>query len=425
MTTLNYAVLGMNHKTAPVALREKFSLSAQAIPDFLRRLMSHNGLAESVVLSTCNRFELYTALKPGASFDGVLEGTLGSENLPEEHFYRCQDREAVSHLFRVTASLDSLVLGENQIAGQVKQAYQLAQEQKTIGPYLNRLFPRALHVAKRIKTETEVGKRQVSVGSVAVQLAKKIFGDLSKKSVVLLGAGKVGELVWQHLAPHCDANRVTVINRSRDRAARMVADQAVRIADFKDLDEILLTTDILMTSLSTTLTDHDAAWFAKLMQKRGNEPLLLIDLGMPRNLLPGVGKLPDVYLYNVDDLQTVAAQNQNLRQSEIQRAQGIISEETELFFTRREQAIVLPTIAGLNRKFEEIRCRELKKSLAKLGHLSASDCDAIDRLTQSIVNKALHDPILMLRTDKESREGQFLSSFKRMFRLGEDEDEYQ
>lgn len=423
---MNYAILGLSHKTAPVALRERFSLLPEAVPSFLRRVLGESAVTESAVLSTCNRFELYTVMKADAPWREVLRRLLfAGEHLPDDCLYECHDRRAVSHLFSVTASLDSMIVGENQITSQVKQAYQIATQEKTTGPYLNRLFHRALHVAKRVKTETGLGAGQVSVGSVAVQLAKKIFGDLSGKSLVLLGAGKVGELVWKHLADSCDPDKVFVVNRSRDRAEAMLAGSKIQVAVLEDLDDILLKADIMIASLAQGLPDKNEAYFRDLMQRRGHVPLFIIDLGVPRNILPEVARVHDVYLYNIDDLKEVARQNQGSRQDELLKARHIVTQETDLFFENYGDTVVLPTIASLKQKFEEIRQRELEKSLSRLGHLSPKDREAIDRLTSSIVNKALHDPILVLRNKKDLQDGGFLRVFKKIFHLDEDENEYQ
>lgn len=423
---MNYLVLGMNHRTAPVETRERFSLVPEAIPLFLRKILAVPGIVESTVLSTCNRFELYTVMEPEVSWREALRDVFPVARDEKQHgLYERGGRDVVSHLFAVTSSLDSMVVGENQIAGQVKQAFYLAMHENATGPFLNRLFPRALHVAKRVKTETGLGKQQVSVGSVAVNLAKKIFGDLSKRSVVLLGAGKVGELVWRHLSKNCAPENVFVVNRSQERARDLVLDGNAQVATLEDLDDILVGADILITSVSYQLTNKNREYFSKLMVRRGHRPLFVIDLGMPRNILPEVTHVPDVYLYNIDDLKSVAGQNLGFRQSEMQRAHGIITEETDLFFAGQPDHQILPAIAGLNQKFEEIRRREVEKSLGKLSHLSESDRLAIEKLTKAIVNKALHDPILVLRTKKELSEGPFLSVFKKLFRLGEEENEYQ
>lgn len=423
---MNYVILGLSHKTAPVAVRERFSLVPDAVPLFLRRVLGESGVAESAVLSTCNRFELYTVMKPDAPWRDILRRILfANDKLSDDCFYERHDRMAVSHLFSVTASLDSMIVGENQIANQVKKAYQMAMQEKATGPYLNRLFHRALYVAKRVKTETGLGAGQVSVGSVAVKLAKKIFGDLSTKSVVLLGAGKVGELVWKRLAEDCDPGKVFVVNRSRDHADKMIADTRAQVAGLEDLDAILIKADIMIASLAQSLHDRDERYFADLMVRRGHAPLFIIDLGVPRNIPPEVVRVHDVYLYNIDDLQQMAQHNQNSRQDEIQKAHSIVTQETDLFFENYGDPVVLPTIASLRQKFEEIRQRELDKSFLRLTHLSNRDREAIDRLTLSIVNKALHDPILVLRNKKDLHESGFLRVFKKIFHLDEDENEYQ
>ena len=419
---MNYVVMGLNHRTASVDVRERLAMVPSALAGMLKHLAGLPGVHETAVLSTCNRFELYGVVQPQAPWREMF-----GEAVPIslDALYTRENRDAVNHLFTVTSSLDSMVLGENEIARQVKDAHTIAKQENTVGPYLNKLFHRALHVAKRVKTETAVGQGQVSVGSVAVSLARRIFGDLSDKSVVLLGAGEVGKLVWQHVVHFCNPEKVVVINRNQERADGLV-DGASRTASFTELDVELEKADIVISALSGEIDGLSGGYFSQLMLRRRQAPLFLIDLGVPRNIDPKVGDLKDIFLYNIDDLNQVSSDNHDSRLVEARRAQDIVTEETNLFLSTFVQAEFVPTIVSLNQKFETIRSRELEKSLAKLKHLGEEDRQVVDRLTRSIVNKALHDPILVLRNGKDLSGGGLIQMVRQIFRLGDgEENEYQ
>lgn len=425
---MNYVVVGINHKTAPLGVREKLAIPSEGVRVALERLRGHPSVRETALLSTCNRVEIYGATpSPSQASDwlvGYFRETLAAGGSPD-CLYAKTDRDAVAHLFEVTSSLDSLVVGENQIAKQVREAHQLAADCSATGPYLNRLFSRALYVAKRVKTETEVGRGNVSVGSVGAMLAKRIFGTLKDRGVVLVGAGEIGELVLRHLKSASEAGETFIVNRSPEKARDLEAQGLGLAVPFKNLDKTLVPADILITSLSQGYEGFDKAYFSRLMQERLNEPLFVIDLGVPRNVAPNAGELDNVYVYDVDDLNAMAEEDRKHRVTAIDAAKIIVAEEVELFYEDYLGRKALPTIAGLNRKFEGIRRREVEKTLAKMGHLSEADRAGIDRMTRAIVARVLHDPILNLKSGGAAHGTQGLTVLKKIFSLDDEVDDGQ
>ena len=423
---MNYVVVGVNHKTAPIALREKLALTADKLDSVLDQVRNYPSVTEAAVLSTCNRVEIYGVTGNAKVTESALADyfcdTLSESNL-DSILYSKTNAAAVAHLFSVTASLDSLVVGENQIAGQVKAAYQMAAEHAATGPYLNKLFNRALFVAKRIKTETDVGRGNVSVGSVGVKLAKKIFGTLTDRKIVLVGAGEIGELVLRHLHAGGPSGETVILNRSFDKALNLQEQGYGKAEPWENLKSCLLQSDILITSVSTQLQDLNEDHFATLMQQRKNQPLFIIDLGVPRNIDKSVGEITNVYLYNVDDLISVATENKNHRSGELGVAQNIIDEEARLFYDTYLGDPALPTIVGLNKKFDEVRRQELNKTLAKMAHLSAEDQEHIAKLTRSIIAKVLHEPMLQLKDKRVVQSSPVLAVLKKIFSLDDEGDD--
>lgn len=422
---MNYVLFGVNHKTAPLELREKLAFNDQKCQSFLQAVLASDTLKESAVLSTCNRVEIYgVTASPDQALAHIqkhLDHTLGATLLPAQSYSKTNDA-VVTHLFSVVASLDSMVVGENQISGQVKDAFKLAQNNKATGPYLNQLFHRAFSVAKRVKTETQIGRGHVSLGSVAVMLTKKIFGETPDCRITLLGAGEMGQTVLAALQAESTNAQVTLINRTYERAAELMQAGLGVAKPFVDLWSQLTTTNILITSLAAGFEDLNEANFVKLMESRKNAPLFLIDLGVPRNIAPAVGDLPNVYLYNIDDLQKITAENQNIRLSEMDEAKIIIDEETKAFYESVSDHLTTPMIAKLNQKVEWIRQNELEKTLTRLKHLSDEDQKAIGLMTQALVKKILHDPILHLKTDATAKEPYVLQLVRKIFRLNDEEE---
>lgn len=422
---MNYVIVGINHKNTPIEVREKLSLTTERVHHVLTRLLNCPDVRESTILSTCNRVEIYGATADVPRAQGAISDFFTSELAVSEvdsYLYALTGREAVAHLFSVTASLDSLVIGENQIAKQVKEAFQLASAASASGPYLNRLFNRALFVAKRVRSETAIGKGNVSVGSAGIALAKKIFGTLSAKKVVLFGAGEVGELVLRHLNEASDVAVPAIVNRNPEKAHALSAQGLGRAHVLDEFGDLLMEADILITSVSGNSEHLQKKTIEALMRRRRHRPIFIIDLGLPRNVDVAVGRLGNVYLYNIDDLKAVADESRSAREDEIVTAKNIIDEETRLFYDSYLGQTALPMIAGLNRKFEDIRRREMDRTLSRLAHLSDDDKNALDDMTKAIVARILHDPILHLKT-KSDVDSPVLGVLKKIFRLDDEVDD--
>lgn len=420
---MNYVLVGVNHKTAPVGIREKMALSGMKRDKLLSRLVTDPAIHEASVISTCNRVELYGATEAPRRAQAVLTCALcepiGDVESVRTLVYAKADHDAVTHLFRVAASLDSQVMGETQITGQVKEAHRTALKVSASGYYLNKLFDRALFVAKRVKSETDISRGHVSVGSVGVALAKKIFGSLEDKTVLLLGAGKLGELTIRYLNTE-RVKKTIIVNRDFSRAKRLEDEGLGMARSMADLRDLLADVDVLITSISGTVRELHESAFKELMARRKNQPLFIIDLGVPRNVEPSVAAIDNLYLYNIDDLEELAKENSKLRSRAMAQAKNIIDEEVRLFYEKHIEFKALPAIARLGRKFDEIRRVELKRTLSKLAHLSERDRAAIDKLTQVLVNRLLHDPILSLKQSERLAEPGLVTVFKRLFRLDDE-----
>ncbi len=421
---MTYLVVGLNHKTAPVDVREKLNFSREEIPQALRVLLAQTRADEGLILSTCNRVEVYTVQEQtGDGVEKVRHFLTRYHRMEDTALDSCcyhyTDREAVRHLFRVASSLDSMVVGEPQITGQVKQAYRQALASKTSGIYLNRCLERALFVSKKIREETRIGEKNVSVGSAAVRLAKQIFADLKNKKVLLIGAGKIGELVVFYLEEE-GCQDIFIVNRSYEKALEL-AEEGVGIpVPFDNLRTILEEADLVISSVAVETPLISRQQMDALMEMRKNRPIFLIDLGVPRNIEPAVGQLDNVYLYNIDDLNQISRSHQEERIVSSRQAEEIIEKEVLRFF----ESMVghEPVLSLLGKKFESIRRRELARTLGKLGHLNDEEKQAIDKCTESIVNKILYDPAVSLKLGKVSglsiSTGDFL---KRLFRLDDEE----
>lgn len=340
----DYLVIGLNHKTAPIGVREKLSFPASDLKNPLYRLTSLDHVEEGLILSTCNRVEIYTATSNRlAAFDNVKNFLAADRELtPREiypHLYCHQSLPAVSHLFRVTSSLDSMVLGETQITGQVKKAYQNALENRSSGSYLNRLLNRALFVAKKVRTETGISRHPVSVGQAAVSLTEKIFEDLAKKRVCLVGAGKVGGLVLDRLRGR-GAGEILLLNRNFSKAEEMIHQEGERAYGLDRLEEILCDVDVALTSVLSETPLVTREIMLRVMKKRKNRPVFVIDLGVPRNIAPAVGGLSNVYLYNIDDLQKVVEAGLEARKEEARAAEQIVCKEARSFYEKMKASFV-------------------------------------------------------------------------------------
>ena len=419
---MNYLVVGLNHKTAPIHIREKLAFDDDDSRKLLTQLKRSDILKESALISTCNRVEIV----------GVAESTQNALNqifsifqkeweLDQNYLYKKTDQDAIHHLFSVVSSLDSMILGENQIAKQVRDAYEFSIENQLTGPHLNRLFHKAFFVAKRVKSETEIAKGNVSVGSAGALLAKKIFGDLKDKKIVLFGAGEIGELVVKYLSQDTLPNHIQIINRTFQRAEDL-ANQGLGVAQpFEKLTDKIIDSHILVSSISKGYEFLNKAYFESIMEKRKNAPLFIIDLGVPRNIQNTVSEIDNLYLFNVDDLKEISEENKNSREQSFDVAKEIVNDESGDFFKLFCSDQAMPTIMGLGQKFEEIRKNEFTKSMNKLKHLGEFDQKNIEQMTKAIVSKILHDPIFTLKNTKDLSQPKMLNLIKQIFKLDDEE----
>ncbi|MBF0104360.1 MAG: glutamyl-tRNA reductase [Deltaproteobacteria bacterium] len=422
---MNYVLAGMNHKTAPVAMREKVAFGKGDQSRALARLLNTPAIQEAVILSTCNRVEIYSSTKEiGEAKKILLETMLSGCNTEDHHtlknhVYFRENECAVLHLFEVAASLDSQITGENQITAQVKEAHLVAHQNSATGYYLNNLFSRALFVAKRVKTETDISRGNVSVGSVGAMLAQKIFGSLKDKSVLLLGAGETGELVIRHLNS-LHPKETMIVNRTFDKALKLQAEGLGTAYEFEELGRLLCDADVLISSVSGVLTQLSRDAICTVMNERYQQPLFIIDLGVPRTIPAEVSGIDNLYLYNIDDLHEIAGENKAARSLSAEEAKNIIDQEARLFYEKHINFLALPAIAGLGKKFEAIRAHEFKRTVSKMPLLSHEDIARIEKLTHSIINKILHDPVLSLKNQKELSEPYVIGIFRKLFRLDDE-----
>lgn len=423
-------LIGLNHKTAPIDIREKFAAVCADGVVQLQQLAQFQALKEVFQVSTCNRMEvLFTTLTLDQGM-GVVVGFLGeiygqTGAALKRYLYTYIDQEAVKHLFRVTCSLDSMVVGEPQILGQIKQAYRQALEARTSGVILNRLLHKAFSVAKQVRTETRIGRSAVSISYAAVELAKKIFNELTGKVVLLIGAGEMAELAAEHLLNN-SVDRIIVANRTIERAMALAKRFRGTSVPLEDVAEELSRADIIISSTGSPVPILSADEVKRRMRSRRNRPLFFIDIAVPRDIDPEVNRIENVYLYNIDDLQGIVDLNRADRLREAGRAEHIITAEALKFESWLRTLEVVPTIVALREKAEQIRQGELRKTFSHLEPLPENLAKSLQVVTQSIVNKVLHDPILFLkRTSTKARKDFYLDTARKLFNLDLDQMEAQ
>jgi glutamyl-tRNA reductase len=394
----------VNYKTAPIALRERIAISRDDLADATRALAAIAGVTECMIVSTCNRVELLAAVdSPDTDLTGFLHQHFGLDRaLLEPHIYKQTDRDAVRHLFRVAASLDSMVVGEPQILGQVKEAFAVARAAGTVSAQLEHLLQSAFAAAKKVRTETEIGSSSVSIASVAVDLAKKIFGSLQGRTVFLVGAGKMSELAARHLVQQ-GAGAILVCNRTQDRARSMADQFHGRVIPYEQMYEAASDADIVISSTGAPHPIFRREHGQAFMQRRRNRPMFFIDIAVPRDVDPAMGELEGVFVYDIDDLQAVAAQHLAERSREASDAETLIAGEVERFHQKQRTVNVAPAIVALQRQGEEIRQAELKRVHARLDGWSAEQIAVVEALTRGLVNKFLHPPMQALK--QAAREG--------------------
>ena len=418
---------GLSHKTAPVDVRERLAFSDQETAAALAELNLDPAVSEAVLFSTCNRVEVLLAGEDAKALEeAALDVLCRVKNIPLSDFapylYRYQGDDAFRHVFRVAGSLDSMVVGEPQILGQVKKSFRAAVAAQSSGVVLNRLLHRAFSTAKRVRKETGIGGHAVSVSFAAVELAKRIFGELSGKKVLLIGAGEMAELAVEHLM-HNRAEKLMVANRTLDRAAALAERFGGTAIGFSEIGEALKTADIVISSTGApgyVLKKDDVK---AVMRPRKNRPLFFIDIAVPRDIDPSINKLDNAYVYDVDDLAGVVEKNMAERMKEAARAEVIVEEAVISYRRWFDSLEVVPTIKALCDRMEAVRLAELQKSLTGLKNLGDEEREAIDRLTRAIMAKVVHGPIVFLKSEghRQAKKRDYIGAARDMFQLDEDE----
>jgi glutamyl-tRNA reductase len=420
----NLWVVGLSHRTAPVEVRETLALDAHRLPSVCRNLREREEVEECLVLSTCNRSEALAVLKEGVRGGEFLRGfwasIAGAGKAPSiDHYFSLHGREGLRHLFRVASSLDSMVVGEPQILGQLKNAYATAKQAGSLDGILDMMLTRSFQVAKRVRTETGIGENAVSISFAAVELAKRIFGELRGKRVLILGAGKMSELAARHLR-QSGAEHIFVTNRTYHRAVEIAAVFHGVSFPYEDLEKRLPEMDIVITSSAAPHYVITESLMRRVMEARRHKPTFLIDIAVPRNVEPSVHSLDQVFLYDIDDLQKVVEENLRERAARADRAEEIVQEEVDKAIARLRARQAVPTIVRLQEHLEQIRSSEVDRMRRKLGPLSPEQQEAIDHLTRSIVAKIAHGPIAEIRRYATQPEGiPVVDALRRAFSLEE------
>ncbi len=420
---MHLIVIGLSHRTAPIEVREKLAVPPSRLGEALHRLRIYPGIKEGFLLSTCNRVEVYAVVDDmEAGYAGVhsfLADThlaLSSDQLTP-HLYHHIDDRAIGHLFRVAASLDSMVVGEPQILGQLKEAFESALTHKASGMILNKLVKKAISVAKRVRTETKIAEAAVSVSYAAVELAKKIFSNLSEKTVLLVGAGEMAKLATQHLVNN-GVRRVMITTRDSVSATELAKRFDGTAIPFEEFRREMAEADIVLCSTGASHYLIHTEDVQRAVRLRMNRPIFLIDISVPRNIDPAVRDIDNAFLFDVDDLETRVEQNREGRRSEAVKAERLVEEEVGAIQQWIKSLEVTPLIVALRKRADEIKQAELDKALTRLKHLSQQDREAIEGLASAVVNKLLHGSLVTLKAEADSAAGAlYLEAARRFFNL--------
>jgi glutamyl-tRNA reductase len=413
---------GVSHKTAPVEVRECLAFREESLPAALQDLKGREGVTEAVILSTCNRVEITVTTADGADPQAIVDAFFHEQKAisPETiapHIYRHEGRAAIHHLFRVASSLDSMVIGEPQILGQLKAAYAAAKTSGAVCGWLDGLLTHSFGVAKRVRSETGIGRMAVSISYAAVELARKIFGSLSNRTVMIVGAGKMSELAARHLR-RSGASHVFVTNRTHERAIEMAKLFQGTPVEYIRFTQMLPEVDILIASSGAPHYILRKDEMHRVIAARRNKPMFLIDIAVPRNIEPAVNDLDNVFLYDIDDLQEVVEANKRERMKEAEHAEGLVLEEVERMMARMKVAEVTPTIMGLQAQLEQIGAGEIEKIRRKYGPFTSQQEEALEALTRGIINKVAHGPIAELRAHATEPDGaHVIAVVKKVFHI--------
>jgi len=400
---MSIVLVGVNHKTAPVEVRELLALSDEACTDGLRRLVDGEIVREGLIVSTCNRVEILSATTTEELESGterITEFLDSRRRLPQgfldQHIYSHRDEEAVRHLFRVASSLDSMVVGEPQVLGQVRHAYSLAVEAGTAGRVLNRLVHHTFRVAKRVRTETGIAANAVSISYMAVELGKKIFDSLKGHTILLIGAGEMAELSARHLL-NAGASRLLITNRTDDAANRLASEFGGTAVPFEELEKRLSDADIVICSTGSPTYVVTEEMIRKSRERRRNRPMCLIDISVPRNIDPNSGHVSNVFVFDIDDLESVISSNIREREREAERAELIVQSEVMQFQQSLRLMDVGPTIGALRQKLQDVARTEFERQRKRLGPLSPDQEAAVEQLLMATVNKISHPVLNQMR----------------------------
>lgn len=420
---MSIVLVGVNHKTAPLSVRERLAFSDDACGEGLRALVDGEIIREGLIVSTCNRVEILTETGTGKIDDStlrVMEFLSRDQFIPtsffETHLYKHTDDTAVRHLFRVASSLDSMVVGEPQVLGQVRKAYSIALEVGTVGRVLNRLIPHAFRVAKRVRTETGIGASAVSISYMAVELGKKIFNSLEGRTALLIGAGEMAELSARHLV-NAGVKRVLLANRSDEPARRLAKELGGETIEIDRLAHYLAEADVVICS---TAADHylvTEEMVRTALHRRRNRPSFFIDISVPRNIDPAIGQIPDVFVFDIDDLESVITSNIREREQEAQRAELIVESEMMQFQQSLRVLDAGPTIGALRQTLHDIARQELARHRNRMGQLTDDQERAIDALLWSTVNKISHPVLNQMKHSFDGTEAEAISAWRDIFGL--------
>lgn len=413
-------VTGLNHKSAPVEIREKLHMPEEKLPDALRELQKR--VSEGMIFSTCNRFEVVSRQENLEDFRELLVQFIGEQGglnreMFEPYLYFHTGPDAVQHVFRVACSLDSMVVGEPQILGQVKQFFALAQQEHSIGFTLNAVMERAFAVAKRVRTETQIASSSVSVSSVAVELATKIFGKLDNKTALIVGAGKMSVHAIRHLQSR-GIRQILVANRTYEKAAEIAAQVQGQAVAFQDLALRLADSDIVISSTGSPEFIIRKEDVQRAMSVRKNRPIFFIDIAVPRDIDPQINNIDNTFVYDIDDLKNVAEANRKERQKEAEKAEEIVTAEAQLFWQKLKTHEIHPTIREIQGKIEELRRSEIERSMKRLGPLNEEQKQALEQLTSSLTNKILQSSFAELRQLSHEPDGlEKIELIRKLFRI--------
>lgn len=417
---MHLIVVGLSHKTAPVEIRERLAVPESRLGEALTRLCSYPGVKEGILLSTCNRVEVYSVVEDVDTGYGRIQEfladthlSLSSEQLTPHLYWHTGDR-AIAHLFRVASSLDSMIIGESQILGQLKDAFEVALAHKTTGVIMNKVVKKAISVAKRVRTETKIAEMAVSVSYAAVELAKKIFSNLHEKTVLLVGAGEMAKLAAKHLIAN-GVGHVRITTRTPQHAVELAERFGGTAVPFDQFKDDMALADIVLVSTGAAHYLVGAEDVHRAVQERMNRPMFLIDISVPRNIDPAVRHVDNAFLFDIDDLKQRVEQNRAERVHEAEKAERMVIEEVTMILDWMKSLEVTPTIVALRNRVEDIKRAEVEKVLGRLGHLSAQDRELVEGLASSIVNKLIHRTMVTLKNEVNSSSGPAFVEAARQF----------